>query len=922
MSPLTANQEDFVGRMCRGEEVHGFALLAQRGDGDIFFDALIREGVFARDKSPGVVENGQYYRFPYWPATAYLESMAKMAGENNDMGLAGKIMHIVRDVGSVEKDKRNPYTFQSFAKILGLLPTTAVQEKDLDLVPGWLDMWVMSDLVRSTLLQDVLPRFLSSSRKEDLGKAVVILKHCTELYEVEGDGVSRREFVSRVSDFWLNHPLDRHVIGELGEKCGKDTTDLFLARLRQFYKVPGEKEDLSWISRPAVEENAQNVIRSGPLPFLISGLRDALLAWSGRDIEGSALFVRGLLGDTIQIARRIGIYILNQRWKEMGDKFRDIWTPALFDRGHLHELYTFLDQRFGEFAEGEKGAVLEVLKKIPLPRDQRHWIQALVGKGYEPANIWSNELSESPGTPPPPDHPEFLAYMETRTGFGPSPFTPEEIRVFLKDGVLVERLNEFEPGDPWEGPTTRALVDTLREAVHNHPAEFVPKLTDFLRAKRPYQYGLIWGLKRAWEGAKEGGKDKDFWDNTWDKLMTFFEELLRPMSFWEESVEKDDSTTPNRDWIPPEVGDFLRSGTHSDEWAYPASLLPRGRVLIQRLLEHSQMEEAMDDLSDPMNRVINTKKGRVIEALFSHALRECRSADKEGDGHDRVWSDLRPIFDKEVKLCQNANFEFSTLIGAYIVHAAYLDERWLRENILQLFPAEHAVNRLCFISGMAHAPPSRNVYEILVGNNIVDDALRLEIKGEAVRDQLVRRIGVAYLKGGESLDSSRMTYLFNSSWVSDLRRMVDLFWELRDKGLSDADKGKIMAFWDKCAETPNLSPDFLSSLGRLSCYIHSIGERERGLLLMSAPHVHRAFGFEFFVEDLIRLTRENASAVSQVLEKALDAQIPSFDYKDRLKTLLRALYNAGQRQEAITFTDKLRDLPGMLGLFQELSSPS
>src|SRR6185295_11424099 len=118
------------------------------------------------------------------------------------------------------------------------------------------------------------------------------------------------------------------------------------------------------------------------------------------------------------------------------------------------------------------------------------------------------------------------------------------------------------------------------------------------------------------------------------------------------------------------IADTLHSGTQSDEHAYQPDLLPRAQQIIDALLER---EPPHPELAyDAMFQAINTTKGRVVEALFSHALRASRVSDNVEGNHANAWKQLQPIFERELIACKNANFEFTTLCGAYLSQLQYL----------------------------------------------------------------------------------------------------------------------------------------------------------------------------------------------------------------------------------------------------------
>ena len=113
--------------------------------------------------------------------------------------------------------------------------------------------------------------------------------------------------------------------------------------------------------------------------------------------------------------------------------------------------------------------------------------------------------------------------------------------------------------------------------------------------------------------------------------------------------------SPTRDWIPPAIAEFLRSGTRSDDKAYTAELLPRTLPLVAILLDKSEPQAELRD-GDALNGAINTAKGKAIEALLDHALRSCRLSDKAKKSHPKAWGELEPLFNAELAQCHDDNF--------------------------------------------------------------------------------------------------------------------------------------------------------------------------------------------------------------------------------------------------------------------------
>lgn len=937
--PLTVKRKWFLQRMTQGDEhaKWGFELLLKRPDFADFFDHLNEVELFKPKCNPAPVPaDPGYVRIPYWPALDYLRACAKQAGERSDTELARKIMIVVGAVSRArEADgsvRDNYHTYRVFAEILGLLPTSAITTEDLGLIPGWLESKFDRGMVGHALDTGALRNCLASASPGDWNKACLILRYCTAIRWVNERelGENRRKPVTVVDDYWLKELIEHHA-SSLGAKAGRVASEIFLERIREVFQEGG-RDRAAWLWRPAIENHPQNRSWNGLENRFIEGLRDVLLSWVDHYIDTARPFIEVLLREQVEIVRRIAIFIVGQRWALLRNLYASTLGPRLFDAGHVHELYYLLRAHFDEFTEPEKAATIEAIRSLPRPsrgedpdrllkRIQRDWLSAVTGKGYQPAESWFGELMSDQTLGAPSEHPDFHSYMESWSGPGLTPYRVQELLAFAENGTLIDRLNAFQQTDSWRGQTTRALADTLEEAVSLNPGMFQSITSTFLHAKRPFQYAIINGFKRAWEASPEKYATLD-WERTWNSLVDFFEQLIGTPAFWTEKAVEDRDLTPNRDWIPPVIAEFLRVGTRSDDRAYSPNLLPRTWSLIGILLEHA---EAVDEpRDDAMTQAINSSKGKVIEALFSHVLRTCRLSDRASGGHADTWVPMKPVFDQEVAKCKNANYEFSTLAANYIANIDYIDHNWLRDNLKGLFPFDFLNNFHCALEGLAYAPATRSVYSLLAEGRILDFGLRQEAKGRHARKKIVERIALAFLWEDEELDGPRFSYLFEAGRIDDLEQATTFFWSASNQDLSDSQVERILSFWERCVawtlQAAKPPEELLSKLGRLSRYIKAVGEREQPWLLAVAPYVHIGYDADYFIEELERLVDISPENVNAVLGKLLETCIPTFDYGDKLKSLLRKLAAQGKREDAIAYTDRLRQLPEMELLFAELTA--
>jgi hypothetical protein len=936
MDKLTSKQEAFVRQMTEGAEYarRGFDLLLQRHDFERFFDALSAVGLFAAEQNPRPVPGDKpgFYSVPYWEPLKYLEAVAKLSGERSDTILAKKVMNVLRRVSNWRDSdgagRDNYHTYHAFARILGLVPITVVTSEDIELIPTWLHGRFDRSMVAFALAEGTLRRFIDSASPDDWRKACRIVEHCVSLRWVDDRwGGAAKTPVTVVDDFWLKRIIDA-TAGPLGGKAGRDAALIFLARLRETYSrdLPGSD---SSISRPAIEDHPQNHTYGGPNNRLVEALRDVLLGWSLEDPLTGQAFVEDLLRDEAEIARRVGIHVLDARFQTMRGTYLKYVGNGLFSRGHLHELYKLLSGHFHEFTADELSATLNAIRAIAAPPQspdpalalkyvQRQWLSAIKGRGCQEADDWYAELLADSTLGPPSTHPDFAVFTQITHGFGPTPYSVQELVAFARDASLVERLNAFTQPSSWDGPTTHSLVETLIEATAVDPETFLGLLGAFRKANRPYQYGVIVGLKKLWEAEGDTVAAVN-WNDAWPELIGFFEELICGNAIWNETIPEGREFAANRDLIPPVIAEFLRAGTRKDEKAYNPALLPRGWELVKILVERSTSYTDPDNF-EPMNQAINTPKGKAIEALIDHALRVCRISDNETGGHTTEWSEMAPVFDHELGKCHNGNYDFSTLAAAYVAHIHYMDQTWCARNLEKIFPVESPVNCRCALDGLSFASPSKPIYKLLQRAGVVDWALRHVPEQSRARENILQRLALAFLWGEETLDSPRFMYIFEGTRVGDMEQIAKYFWAVNSQLSSAAQREKVLAFWAECLQRSQnlaaLPTEFFSTLSMLACYVSSIGECEESLMTAVAPHVGAYYNINLFLKELNRLIDTSPGATSRVLEAVVNADIPYIDFEKTLAELLKKLAARSEtRLDAIRYVNRL----GLMDLYRELT---
>ena len=931
MSSLSSKEEAFIAQMLQSSdlEAYGFQALIRKGKTRHLFDPLRAAGFFTPDRNPGLVRDGNGVRVPSWPALAFLLAAAKDAQQADDSQLARAIMNIVRDVsrwrdadGTI---RSNFHTWRAFAELLGLVPLSAIVDEDLDLIPCWLDDPFNSGLVIQAIDGGLLARLLDSDRPEDARRAAVVFDHCTEIQIVDKATRGRKEVQTIGSAHWVNHMVDRHAHA-LGRRAGGIAARRASERLREAFTATSTHELSSSAYRAAIEEDAQNVGWHEAENAAVRAFRDVLLGWCEGGSTESTEFVVRLLREGIDIQRRVALYVIDMAWNQF--RLSDVLGSDSFRPGHLHELYGLLTSRFSSLTAEQKNEVVRNIAQAS-PDDlsdraraqfQASILHAIANRGFAPADeLLADIEARFPGVRSSETHWNFRTYTETRAGPGPSPFSPQELVAFAEEGKLGERVESFKETDRWSGPTLDGLVDALKAASRATPQVFVPLLPSLCTASYVLLYPVLFGIKTSW--TEEQADRKDDWEERWPAIFECFERLVTRVRAEPAGVSAG-SFLPSREWIISLVAEFLVATTKDDSRLYPEVFVHRGWQVIQGLLQASGRTPKAGE--DPVQEAINHPAGHVIEAMFSHALRLMRKADREGRGHDVEWQAMRGVFEAEIRTCKNANFEMSTLCGMYLAQLLYIDATWTNDWMPALFPPANRDNFTSAVAGVAYTANSWQVYELLVKHGVVDEALRRrDLPGRSTRESILGRMAAAFAHGKEDLESTRFALLFavgQADDIQDVARTLAVFARGDDR---ERYRDRLITFWRRCVdwsrESPNASNDVLATLADFSTSLDRLDETTKPLVLASAPHIDVGIDMHGLVDSLLRFADANPDDVIEVLRTAVTARRPTFDYEGKLRGLLTRLVANGKGADVFSLLEAVGQVPGMTEFYKQLA---
>lgn len=894
------------------QERYGFELLLEEVDFSDYFDALREAELFERTRvqlEKKLDRTGTYYANKPWAAIEYLLRCAKSGKPD----VVRKVLQVVESVGHGNPPLENYLVQGPLTEIIGAVPLVEIRGEHIALVTGWLSGQSYSWHTVDALATGLLPKLIESRERIHAEWACRLIDSLTLLHcAIDTErGNGRTGFVhdeSLVSDF-----LEAHV-PQLASHAGDLLLPVLLKQSRAYFEADGHGEG-SFYQRPAIEDHEQNRDYDSVPKALVNSCRAAMLAWIDGDFDVASKQFLAWLSDESEIVRRLAIHLLTERFKQLRKQVKlDVLfhQTTMFAYGHLHESYRFLKTRFCDFTPAEKHAAIEAIRTLVLEKgaespgfvasEKLRWLSAIDVGVSQDADKLRDELDASGGAAP-AEYPDFYYYISSGSSGWKSPLIIPEVTKLCASEKLVHYANAFHPDDrDWDGPSVRGLCDAIATAIVESPDLFVEKLEGLQGFAAPYQYSVF----RGFFNVLEKNRDALSLEIAWPKLLANMEALLNQEEFWIGARQNARKAEPDADWVPSVIAELLRKAASSDDVLAVDTYMARAVCLVELLL--SKCERLEEPSGDVVTRVINTSLGKAFEALFSCALRIQRNKKNYSlDDYRELRGRIQRIFDFELARSGAKSIEFSTLSGNYVNHLRFIDEHWLDTNFGKLFPVADTTRLQCAVAGLAFAQASKVTYEHLVNCGAIDAALQLDLVGRNAREQLLRRVGLAYLWRIESLDGERMKRLREAQNVEDLLVVVQLI-RSAPAVVGEDQVGTVTSFWDACVrgatEQPT-PPDYkkrvLAATAGFAKHIPSgsLSENHKYLLRAVSPFAWYPHEEIFFTPELLRLLSGNEEFVGlcmfdflQGMRRELGENRPFHDFEGRYLEFVKRLYES------------------------------
>ena len=898
-----------MGHSGYSEQLEGYQRILKEANPECFFEHLHANKLFSIDFIPHLEkvkanDEGFSYRSQIWPAQEYLIMVSRF-GSN-----VKAIIKIISDVSLYSLDHEDEYSythiFAGFAAMYANMPLKMLTMEALDISDIWLKTKSRNTLSVNIIFKNLIPRFLKGNDSRNHRKACRLLKILTQLYWIEIKNLDcRMQPKTYMEEYWFNAHI-KQTARLLGIKAGIAAAKIFLDRLREASKYD-RKGSLSIIWRPAIEDHLQNEHKDKIIGTLVVGLRDCLCGSVEKQREETKHFLKKLLTHESIIIRRVALSVIDSNWSLLKDICDEVINSGLFERYLHHETYTFLSNHFSSFSIEQQSMLLEKLSNIDrgdaedLERTQYIFLNAIYGKGSISADKWYRML-ESKYKYVIPEHPDFIFYMGTRLlrGTERSPYSEEDLLLFISNNCLIEKLNSFIPctDDGSQSPKIHDLTTILTKTIENNPIVFIPSISKFKKANIPFQYALIRAFYNLWI---KNTLEELQWQRVWEEMMLLFKSIINNEEIWnDKDIDKDRFTfVPQKNWLLNAVIDLLKAGVENDEHAYPERFLSQGfcllNVFLNKMKRNVYCPDTIEEINDVFGIAINNLDGKVFETLIYQLLRECRIANNASD-ITVIWGKYRQLFENEFLPEHGPNYFFYNIFVCYFAHLYYLDAVWTEKKLKTIFSkTQDEKVFLCALDGLKYTNFTTGNFNLLKKTQVWDKSTELTIPDINVRQEVFKWIGFAYLTKIEKIEGPYLKKLYGRRDIEALSTITDQFYREINNDEKAEFRERVLAFWRyttmwlRSAELEN-AYKLVSALCTLFTYLERIDcENKEAFVSLMRQRQNDDFMTDFIWEEVSRLfdIPENQDVIiSTLLSMNLNNEI---DYDNTIHNLIEKI---------------------------------
>ena len=695
------------------------ALLARSEQSRYFFDRLENpewvmplkaKGIFL--SPPQLSREGESIRMVPWPASQYLARMAKRPSDPSS------IMDVILSVPETENVRVQTDLVEA---AIGLPGSIALR-----LVPkaiGWIDTPYnirlhdrLGDLIGHLAGQGEIEKALDLARKL---LAVLPKNDSKNTEQTEKFDLSEPKARIQLTDY---QSIVESTLGVLAENAGLQAVDMFsdFLEIALRYSIGQENKatnyDLSYVWRPAIEDNEQNDDR-GIKGILVSAIRNISQLMASDKPEQVSALISKFEDREWTIFRRLALHLIRLFPQTSEGKIKACLTDKKMfeDRAVRHEYALLLKEQFKNLDAPSQLQILTWIEDGPddlddwivywkretgtppstqeIERYKQSWqLKQLILINEFLTDEWKGRYKRLSEELEVPEHPEFDAY--STTGRGPnSPkssdelfaLSPDELRGYLVRWVPQKDKIGF-------GPSEEGLGRELSAVVARDPQRYLQETSWYSKLDPTYIRSILQGVA---EGLGKGHRFE------WEHVLNLSAWVVAQERTIEGRVVDRWNADPDWGWTRNTIANLFAAGFGDNNNSIPLHL--RGKVWsILSVLTEDPNPTAEDERDfnsghsegNDIQHAINTVRGKSFETMFSYALWVRRAIAVAPDAASRLargfdnMPEVRAVLDAHLKIDREPSPAIRAIYGSWFPWLVLLDATWAKQAVAQVYADE------------------------------------------------------------------------------------------------------------------------------------------------------------------------------------------------------------------------------------------
>jgi hypothetical protein len=826
-------------------------------------------------QSPGM--NG--YFLPYWAALNYIERITSKA-QRKDTDL---IIDIIRSIieYKIEGDRViNSRTDYQIFKIICSLPSERITKEHIDFIAETLVSDFYNSLISADIGKTLIPKLIAEENKDRLLEVFEVLTRFKY-----NENTLTENAVPIIEEYWFADILDKNN-QEISAFCGLDVVKLLISRIKDITKEDKHSFNIVWI--PTIEDHKQHSFTRRYEAVIVRFLRNSLL---NLEITELKPIVKELLEDDLSILKRLAFFMINQKYSDLHELFWAIQDNPFEHFDYKHELYELCKSHAQDFSTGEITKFIGWIEALKLPNSKekeevrtaylkKEWYSALLDSGNK--KVLDKYKKYDKLNPMPIEHAGFVTWSETSCG-EISPLQEVELNR-MTSKVIVEYLISFKEQGGFRNPTAMGLAETLTKTVKLNPNKFSEELKEYKDIPMIYRHALLDGFSQAWRDNKQFN---------WEEVLEYIQHTLK-----EEIKQQGKEGFDYYEWFIAQACRIIEDGTQSDDHAFDKQLLPLAKEILLLISKKITKEECNNE--NYARFLLNSTKGKMLEAMLNYSLRLTRVEKK------KEWDkDIQSIFHTELK--GNPSIELHTLIGKYIQNFLYLDEKWIKDNVLLIFPKGKPKHFQAALDGyFFDLPAYHNLYQMLKNEGIFSVVLeRWDENLKRIKDKVIAHICIAYAEGWELIDDedSLIDTILKKNETHD---KIIHFFNANSKNLKSEYKSKVKSLWKILFDINKGSNNAI--VGKLTDWLVIFDELDEELYLWSkegASHIKPYWETHGFIKNLAKFAEKEPQKTGELFWALIKDTEHVPDYKkEDIINIIKTLYQKGEKEMANRICNK------------------